>query len=171
MRSLIILRHGKSDWYNETAGVDRMRPLSRRGQKTARTMGRFLVLACEVPDAAITSPALRATETLRLAMEAGDWNCPVRGCEGLFGDVSSVLDEIRAESPVTEVLLVVGHEPTSSEVVQFLIGGGSLRLPTGALARIDLDVDEWTDVGRASGQLAWLVLPRLFPKKSFDFAD
>jgi phosphohistidine phosphatase len=136
MRSLIILRHGKSDWYSETAGVDRMRPMSRRGQKTARTMGRFLVLASEVPDAAITSLALRATETLRLAMEAGDWNCPVRGCEGLFGDVSSVLDEIRAESPVTEVLLVVGHEPTSSEVVQFLIGGGSLRLPTGALVRI-----------------------------------
>ena len=170
MRSVIMFRHGKSDWQTDTAGDDRMRPLSRRGQKTARTMGRFLVLASEVPDAAITSPALRATETLRLAMEAGGWNCPVQRREGLFGDVRSVIEEIRAELPVTEVLLVVGHEPTCSEVAGFLIGGGSLRLPTGALARIDLDVDEWTNIGPASGQLSWLVLPRLFPTKSFDFA-
>jgi phosphohistidine phosphatase SixA len=45
------------------------------------------------------------------------------------------------------VLLVVGHQPTSSQVAELLIGGGSLRLPTGALARVDLDVDQW-DVGR-----------------------
>jgi len=171
MRSVIMFRHGKSDWQTDPDGDDRMRPLSRRGQKAARTMGRFLVLAGEVPDAAITSPALRATETLHLAMEAGGWTCPVRRREELLGDVRLVIEEIRAELPATEVLLVVGHEPAWSGVAGFLIGGGSLRLPTGALARIDLDVDEWTNVGRASGQLCWLVLPRLFPKKSFDFAD
>jgi phosphohistidine phosphatase len=171
MRSVIMFRHGKSDWQTDTAGDDGLRPLSRRGQKAARTMGRFVALAGEVPDAAITSPALRATETLRLAMEAGGWNCPVRRRERLFGDVRSVIDEIRAELPVTEVLLVVGHEPTWSQVAEFHIGGGLLRLPTGALARIDLDVDEWANVARASGQLSWLVIPRLFPKKSFDFAD
>jgi len=134
-------------------------------------MGRFLGLTGDVPDAAITSPALRATETLRLAMEAGGWSCPVRSRESLLGDVRSVIEEIRAELTATEVLIVVGHEPTWSETAEFLIGGGSLRLPTGALARIDLDIDEWTDVGPASGQLSWLVVPRLFPKKSFDFAD
>ncbi|MHB1893157.1 MAG: SixA phosphatase family protein [Candidatus Dormibacteria bacterium] len=169
MRSLIMFRHGKSDWQADTAGDDR--PLSRRGQKNARTMGRFLVLAGEVPDAAITSPALRATETLRLAMEAGAWNCPVRSHEGLLGDVGSVIEEIRAELTATELLIIVGHEPTWSETVEFLIGGGSLRLPTGSLARIDLDIDEWTNVGRARGQLSWLVVPRLFPEQGFDFAE
>ncbi len=171
MRSVIMFRHGKSDWQADTAGDDRLRPLSRRGQKTARTMGRFLARAGEVPDAAITSPALRATETLRLAMEAGGWNCPVRINEGLLGDVRAVIEEIRTEVTATEVLIIVGHEPTWSETAGFLIGGGSLRLPTGALARIDLDIDEWTNVGRASGRLSWLVGPRLFPEKSFDFAD
>ena len=171
MRSVILFRHGKSDWQTDADGDDRQRPLSRRGQRAARTMGRFLILTGEVPDSAITSPALRATETLRLAMEAGGWNCPVRWREGLSGDVSSVIDEIRAELPVTKVLLVVGHQPTSSQVAELLIGGGSLRLPTGALARVDLDVDQWTSVGPGCGQLTWLVPPPLFPKRSFDFAE
>jgi phosphohistidine phosphatase len=171
MRSVILFRHGKSDWQTDTAGDDRKRPLSRRGQRAARTMGRFIALAGEVPDAAITSHALRASETLRLAKEAGDWNCPELSREGLAGDVNSVLEEIRAASPVTGVLLVVGHEPTLSQLAEFLIGGGSLRLPTGALARIELDAAEWTQVGPGCGQVAWLVLPRLFPKRSFDFAQ
>jgi phosphohistidine phosphatase len=171
MRAVIMFRHGKSDWQADSADDEQMRPLSRRGQRSARTMGRFLSLAGEVPDAAVTSPALRAKETLRLAMGAGGWDCPVRTREGLFGDARSVLEEIRAQLPATDVLLVVGHEPTWSEVAELLIGGGALSLPTGALARIDLNVDRWTQVGPASGQLSWLVRPRLFPKKSFGFAD
>jgi phosphohistidine phosphatase len=133
-------------------------------------MGRFLALAGEVPDAAITSPALRARKTLRLAKEAGSWNCPELSREGLSGDIGTVLEEIRAASSVTGVLLVVGHEPTLSQLAEFVIGGGALKLPTGALARIDLDVAEWTQVGPGCGHVAWLVLPRLFPKRSFDFA-
>jgi phosphohistidine phosphatase len=171
MRSLILFRHGKSDWQTDTEGEDLRRPLSQRGRRAARTMGRFLALAGEVPDSAITSPALRATETLRLAKAAGGWSCPELSREGLSGDVSAVLEEIRAAPAVAEVLLIVGHEPTSSHLAEFLIGGGSLRLPTGALARIDLNVADWTNAGIGSGQLAWLVPPRLFPKRSFDFAD
>jgi len=139
--------------------------------RAARTMGRFLTLAGQVPDAAITSPALRATETLRQAKEAGGWDCPELSREELSGDVSSVLGEIRTASPLSEVLLLVGHEPASSLLAEFLIGGGALRLPTGALVRIDLEVAEWTDVTGGVGRIAWLVPPRLFPKRNFAFAE
>ncbi len=139
--------------------------------RAARTMGRFLTLAGKVPDAAVTSPALRATEPLRLAKEAGGWDCPERSREELSGDVSSVLGEIRAAAPLIEVPLLVSHEPASSLLAEFLIGGGALRLPTGALARIDLNVADWTDVAGGVGRIAWLVPPRLFPKRSFEFAE
>ncbi|HMF03267.1 MAG TPA: phosphoglycerate mutase family protein, partial [Acidimicrobiia bacterium] len=78
MPALILFRHGKSDWDAADAGDDRARPLARRGRKAAERMGRFLARAGQVPDVAITSPALRAAETLRLAMEGGGWSCPVR---------------------------------------------------------------------------------------------
>ncbi len=171
MRSVILFRHAKSDWQVDVAGDDLARPLSKRGRKAAQSMGRFLGLAGQVPDVAITSPALRATETLRLAKEAGRWSCPEQSREGLYGDVSAVLEEIRAASAETGVLLLVGHEPTSSQLAVLLAGGGSLRLPTGALIRIDLDVPDWKSVGIGCGQIAWLVIPRLFAKGDFEFAQ
>jgi phosphohistidine phosphatase len=162
MRALLLLRHAKSDWHADY-GDDRARPLNRRGQKAAKTMGRFLARAAQRPNAAITSPAVRAADTLRLAMAAGDWECPVRTASGLYGaGVSGLVAEIRKEPIATEVLLAVGHEPTWSEAATAFIGGSRIRFPTAALARIDFDVDRWKDVAPDTGELAWLVTPRLF---------
>ncbi|HMG28445.1 MAG TPA: histidine phosphatase family protein [Acidimicrobiia bacterium] len=164
MPALILFRHGKSDW--DTGDDDRARPLARRGRKSAQRMGRFLARAGQVPDAAITSPAVRADDTLRLAMEGGGWSCPARTAAALYGGgVEGLLAEVQQESAATEVLLAVGHEPTWSEAVVALVGGGDVRFPTAALARIDLDVDRWQDVAPGTGVLAWLVVPRLLAGK------
>jgi phosphohistidine phosphatase len=161
MRALLLLRHAKSDWHADY-GDDRARPLNRRGQKAAKTIGRFLAQSNQLPDAAITSPAVRAADTLRLAMKAGGWDCPVRTASGLDGaGVSRLVAEIRNEPSDTEVLLAVGHEPMWSEAAAAFIGGGRVRFPTAALARIDFDVDRWKDVAPDTGVLAWLVTPRL----------
>ena len=162
MPALILLRHGKSDWDADDGGEDRARPLARRGRKAARRMGRFMARAGQVPDAAITSPAVRAADTLRLAMEGGGWSCPVRSAASLYGGgVPGMLAEVQQEPADTGVLLAVGHEPTSSETLSALVGGGEVRLPTAALARIDFDVDRWEEVAPGTGVLAWLVVPRL----------
>jgi len=124
-----------------------------------------------VPGAAVPSPALRTAETRRLAKEAGGWGDPERSRRELSGGVSSVPGEIQAASPMAEVPLLVSHEPGNSLLAEFLIVRGALRLPTGELARIDVKVADWTTVGPGCGQMAWLVPPRHFPKRSFDFAD
>jgi phosphohistidine phosphatase len=166
MPGLILLRHGKSDWQADY-GDDRSRPLAQRGRKAAKRMGRFLARAGQVPDAAITSPAVRAEDTLRLAMEGGGWTCPVRMAPALYGGgVPGLLGEVRKEPATTDVLLAVGHEPTWSEAVAALIGGGEIRFPTGALARVDLDVDGWDEIGPGTGVLAWTIGPRLLTGKA-----
>ena len=163
MPALLLLRHGKSDW-TEDGGDDRARTLAKRGRNAADAIGRFIARAEQVPDAAITSPAVRAAETLRLVMKAGGWTCPSRSAEPLYGGgVPGLLSEIGAEPAGTELLLAVGHEPTWSEAASLLIGGGRLSMPTAALARIDLDVDRWDEVGPGTGALAWSVVPRLLP--------
>lgn len=121
--------------------------------------------AGQVPDAAIVSPARRAEDTLRWAMTAGGWTCPTRTAEPLYGGgVSGLLAEIRPEPATTDLLLAVGHEPAWSESLAVLVGGGRLRFPTAALARVDLDIDAWNGVGPGTGVLAWSVVPRLLTK-------
>ncbi|MGD0982862.1 MAG: histidine phosphatase family protein [Acidimicrobiales bacterium] len=159
--ALIVFRHSKSDWSADYGGSDLDRPLAKRGRKAARAAGRFLA-ATEVPESVICSPALRATATLELASEARDWEWSVRESVALYDEgVEGLLAEVRREPETTRLLMVVGHEPACSETVQFLIGGGLVRMPTAALARIDLLVEEWGEVSAGTGVLSWLVVPRV----------
>lgn len=161
MKTVLLLRHGKSDWASDT-GDDRDRPLAKRGQRAARVIGEMLTRNGMAPDAAVTSPAVRARMTLELAMKAGGWDCPVQVAEALYGEgPGAVLEEIGRQSDETERLLLVGHEPTWSEMVGLLVGGGRHRFPTGAVVAIDLEVDSWAQVRPGSGLLQFLVVPRL----------
>ena len=71
---------------------------------------------------------------------------------------------IQQQDDSRESLLLAGHEPTSSEMIAKLIGGGLIRMPTAALARIDFLVESWAEVRFGRGMLIWLVTPKLLKK-------
>ena len=62
--TLIIMRHGKSDWHTGENDFDR--PLSERGTRDAARMGRWLSSSRYLPDQIIASPATRAKQTVEL---------------------------------------------------------------------------------------------------------
>lgn len=128
-------------------------------------MGVFLSRLGQGPDLVISSTADRAHETARLAAEAGDWSCTVVTDRQLYdGDTDLVLQLIQQQDDAQESLLLAGHEPTSSEMIVKLIGGGLVRMPTAALARIDFLVESWAEVEFGRGMLIWLVTPKLLKK-------
>lgn len=159
MKTIILLRHGKSDW-DADYGADHERPLADRGQKGARKMGRFLTTARVLPDRALTSSAVRARETLATAAEAGGWTGPARVTDALYeATPESVLREIQAEPEDADTVVVVGHEPTWSSLVSLLIGGGRVEMKTAAVAQVDVAVETWADVRAGRGVLAMLLPP------------
>ncbi|MEO0557181.1 MAG: histidine phosphatase family protein [Bacteroidota bacterium] len=159
MKTLLLLRHGKSDWDADYIG-DHSRPLAERGEKGARKMGRFLTTARVPPDRALSSTAERTRQTLAIAAEAGGWTGPARITDALYeATPRSVLAEIQREPDDAQTLIVVGHEPTSSGLVALLIGGGRMEMKTAAVARIDVPVERWADVAPGIGTLAFLVSP------------
>ena len=164
MKTLLLLRHGKSSW--ETGSLpDHERPLAPRGVKAARRMGRFLARAGPRPDRVLCSTAVRAADTLRHAAGAGAWRAPVAMVPALYGaspgDVLACLTRAGGDA---DTLLVVGHEPACSETVAALAGGAGVRFPTAALACIGLDLTRWDAVGSGRGELLWLVTPRLLAR-------
>ena len=159
MKTILLLRHAKSDWDADYQG-DHERPLAERGQKGARKMGRFLTTARVVPDRAIVSTAVRARETLATAAESGGWTGPARVTDALYeATPEAVLQEIQSEPDDADTVVVVGHEPTSSALAALLVGGGRVEMKTAAVARIDVEVDRWADVAPGRGTLAFLLPP------------
>lgn len=168
MRTIFVLRHGKSDWHI-TYGADHDRPLAKRGVDAAELMGRFLKQNRQIPAKVLSSTATRAQSTAELAIAAGNWDCPTDYTEALYGaSVATVLEILQMESDELASLLLVGHQPTWSELIAELCGGAAVQLPTAALARIDLAVDRWRDVEPGTGALRWLVTPKLLRQSGFE---
>ena len=160
MKTVLILRHGKSDW-DADFNHDHERPLAKRGRRAAKRMGRFLSQAGPLPDYVLCSSAVRTRRTLERARKAGEWDAPVHVTDALYlADTEDVVDVLRTAPEEAETVLIVGHEPTCSETISALIGGGDVRFPTAAMARIDLDVDAWEDIDFDTGVLQWLVIPK-----------
>ena len=161
MKTIILFRHGKSDW-DAGYAADHDRPLAKRGRNAAATMGAMLARAGQLPDRVLTSSAVRARETVRLAAEAGSWTCPVEVVPEFYeSSPARVLARLREEDDAASSLLLAGHEPTWSTLASELTGGGFLRFPTAAMARIDLEIEGWSHIEQDRGTLVWFLIPRL----------
>ena len=159
MLELLVMRHAKSDW--DAGADDHERPLVERGVKSARKVGKFLSRAEMAPELVISSTAVRARTTAELAAEAGGWSCPIERTGAFYDtDPAEVLAAIAARDAPPR-LMVVGHDPTWSELVSLLAGGGAVRLPTAAVACLELPIDSWQAIAPSKGRLVWLVVPKL----------
>ena len=164
MRSLILFRHGKSDW-DAAFTADHERPLADRGREAARCMGKLLDQTKQNPDLAISSSALRARDTQQLAARAGHWDCPMRIDEALYETApNAMLAWMTALKDNPERLLLTGHEPTWSDFAGRLIGRAVMKVPTAAMLRIDFEIDHWNKLGFGNGELRWLIPPKVFCK-------
>ncbi len=162
MKTIFFLRHAKAERTAPAEGGDHARPLTDKGRKAARKMGRYLAATEQLPGRALTSTAARAQETLREAMLDGEWtDVPAQATDALYeAGPADVLAVIQAQPDDAGVLLVVGHEPTWSAAVGRLVGGAAPDMPTAALARVDVDVERWAEVDFGTGTLALLLPPR-----------
>ena len=161
MKTLLLLRHAKA--VRDAPGGDVERPLSPEGEQAADCMGHFLGAAGIVPAVRVTSPAVRARQTLERVAAAAGWP-PAFEVRPLYEVTpAAVLNELRQLPANADSALLVGHQPTWSEVAVRLVGGGALRMATGSVAAIALDVNGWGDVAPGRGELRWLVPPKLLP--------
>jgi phosphohistidine phosphatase len=165
MRQLLVMRHAKSDW-GIASGGDHDRVLARRGIKAARRIGRFLTESGMIPDLILSSTAVRALTTAELALEAGGWGCKIIIDRDLYAsDPDRVMEVIHGIDNGIDRLLIAGHEPTWSTLVTWLIGGGKVRMPTAAVACLDLPHGDWIDLAPGTCELRWLVTPKMLKAK------
>jgi phosphohistidine phosphatase len=160
MKTLLLLRHAKPNGFSPT-GLDFDRALAVEGRADALLVGQFLRREKLTPGVVICSPAARARETAAHVVEAATLTVPPlfdgRIYEASAGQLVEVVSEAGDEA---DVVLLVGHNPGLQELLARLTGE-SAPMHTATLARIDLDVDAWGELGRAAhGRLVFARPPR-----------
>jgi phosphohistidine phosphatase len=149
-RTLILLRHAKSDWSGTDADVDR--PLSKRGLREAPQAGRWLAHHVDSIDLTVVSPANRAQKTWELASSELQTKPPASIDDRLYAaSADQLLDVVRALPDDAHTVVLVGHNPGIEDLASRLTGD-SMPMPTSALAVIGLQ-GAWSTAGQSSAIL------------------
>ena len=145
MKTLLLLRHAKSSW-NDPALDDHDRPLNKRGRKAAPRMGQLLRDEGLVPDAVVSSSALRAQTTARAVAEAAGYPGAIERRHDLYlAAPRAYLDVITQLPDDAERAMIVGHNPGLEDLLEAL-SGRSEPLQTAALAVLELPIQHWTQL-------------------------
>jgi len=158
-RYLLLFRHAKSAW-DTGAAKDFDRPLAGRGERDAPIMGNWLKSQGIIPDAVVSSSALRARQT----SEAACQNMGIKGKEINWDSrvyaatVSELLNVLKEYKKSPKTIMLVGHNPGLEDLMEYLLGDGlqippdGKLLPTAAVAHLKMPND-WKGLAEGSAQL------------------
>lgn len=159
MNQLYLLRHGIALPHGTPDIPDDDRPLTPKGERRIKRLGRSLRRLDLGLDRIVTSPLPRAFRTAEIVADA----------LGLEGQLETA-DELRADRSVESIrdwvlarpedrLMVVGHNPSLSELVGLIVAGQSspvlCELGKGGIAALASNPG-------GGMRLDWLAQPRLF---------
>lgn len=160
MKTLLVLRHAKSSW-NDPELSDHDRPLNNRGWQDAPRMGDLLRFEELLPDIILTSSAKRAVMTAKLLIESSGYEGELLISRDLYAHYpEAYIEQLQDLDICYECAMVIGHNPGVEELVEMLTGEYS-RMPTAALAHIQMPIDRWVDLGESEqGKLVNIWRPK-----------
>lgn len=165
MKTVLILRHAKSDWASG-GQADFDRPLAKRGLEDAPRMGDMLIRFACLPDRILSSPAQRAKQTAELVAKACDYRKAIEWLDSFYeGGSEDLVAALQELPPTTERVLLVGHNPTMEDTVTALCAtegnDWAIKIPTAGLVCLNFDIATWANLEPGRGVLQWFVTPKL----------
>jgi len=160
MKTLLILRHAKSSWKDDTLS-DHDRPLNKRGMKDAPRMGELMKELDILPDLILSSTAKRARATAEIVADESGFEGEIQLSRDLYSFSPEAYLEALTDVPDEfQRLMIVGHNPGLEEILEALTGSYE-RLPTAALVQISLPIEHWVELNEEiEGELINVWLPK-----------
>lgn len=158
MKTLVLMRHAKSDWSGDLSDFDR--PINERGIKSARALGNWLRKNGLLPNFALVSAAKRTVETF----DELKINCPCEKKRKLYlAPLEEIFHQIRQVD--TNILLLICHNPGISEFSQEILSEWPIdtqfeSFPTCSTCIIDFDVNDWSSLQFETGKIKNFITPR-----------
>ena len=158
MKTLVLIRHGKSSWEHPVSDI--LRPLKSRGISDAKLVCDEFLKADFKPDLVVSSPAKRAhdvckifTKKMNISSKNIEINPTIYDFEG-----SKTADFIKTLSENHKKVMLFGHNYAFTSLVNRFGNRYIDNLPTSGLVMINFDVDSWKDI--AIGTTELMILPR-----------
>jgi phosphohistidine phosphatase len=148
-RILILMRHAKSDWSDESLS-DRDRTLNDRGRRDAPRMARWLDESGLVPDMILSSASQRTRETAELMTAEWSSEPTTLLSESLYlATPDEILRAVRSDACDARRLMVLAHNPGMAHLISHL-SGEMVDMPTAAIAVFQIPETDWSNLGSST---------------------
>ena len=161
MKTLVLVRHAKSDWDNpDLQDIDR--PLNLRGIKGSEVMAEAISKKGPKADLIISSPALRARTTANKFAEKQNYAFEEIKIESdiYFGSWRNVLLIIRDIEDKNQTVYLFGHNPTISNLCHNIAFNFNDMFPTCGVVCLDFEIDSWIDIESVRGKVRYFDCPK-----------
>lgn len=163
MKTLLLMRHAKSSWADESL-PDILRPLNDRGRRDVPKIGNRLAERKLLADMIVTSPAERAHHTA--SMIAPYLNLPasrVVTAEELYhADPDVYLSIAQLCDDNVECLMLVGHNPGITQFANELTDTPIDHMPTAAVFACRFGVKHWHELTPGAGDYIAFEYPKKY---------
>lgn len=162
MKTLYLLRHAKAG-FDLSGQADGERTLSHGGKQDATKLAYKLKGRNEAIDLVYCSPALRTRQTLDVLHEVGGVvGATLQIIPSLYqATEGSVLEIIQNTAPGIRSLMVIGHNPSMTQLTTLLAQEVRLdHLPTCGLMVIQFQSKDWIQIAAGAGKVIWLDFPK-----------
>lgn len=165
MKTLLLMRHGKSSWKDEEL-PDHERPLKKRGRKDTKRIAKEILKHNLKPDLLLSSTATRARETVEILTENLDTQNPVRFVDTLYmGEPQDFIEVLKDLNNDDNIVMIVAHNPGLEAYLQ-IVDGEIESLPTAGLGYLLLALDDWKNISlNTMGDLIGFWKPKELRKK------
>jgi len=160
-KTLILVRHAKSSW-KDTSLNDIQRPLNKRGKKDAPKMGKYMAEHNIQPEVIFSSPGLRALTTARLiSVRIGIKPSDIIVNKNIYTfNSEDLLNAIKSLKNKFDRVMIVGHNPAITELVNYLCGSKIDNVPTCGVAVLRFPVNSWKKVSKNKAKLESFDYPK-----------
>ncbi len=168
MKKLFLLRHGAAGG----GANDKSRPLAPRGKQDIFRLGQYLKTSRMLPDHIFCSSALRTRETFDQIQAGTAILLPVDFCDDLYlADAEYMIRLIQNFDQKISAAMIIAHNPGLAQIFHSLSQDPSnehhsLAFPTGTLAIISFDIDDWSELKNDSGQILPVIIPAKMRKNA-----
>ena len=144
-KTLLLMRHGKSSWKDKKI-PDYERPLKKRGKAASAEIGKILRENELIPQAILSSPALRASETAEIVAKESGFPGKVTFIDSFYmAEPDVYIDYLKGLDDSLERVMIVSHNPGLEAFMQ-LLDGRLEALPTGSMVYLCLNINHWSNL-------------------------
>ena len=161
MKKLFIIRHAKSSWKDLMLN-DFDRPLNKRGENDATLMGKLLKEKDVLPDAILSSPALRAKTTAQHIAKDINFTKEIIYERKIYeSSVKTLKSVVKSIDDKYSIVFLFGHNPGLKMLAESIVGFEG-NIPTCGIVEVEFDCEKWSDVSSKNAKLISFEYPKKY---------